>query len=523
MELFVIPNTDKLIIWDTTAPGATEKPGGYAMGSGSLFINTTTWTAEVFNGTAFGQEGETATGVYRWSYDSTDYVTLTITNAGTATFNHVSGGTAGFIFSNPVSINASALNFTGSVTYGVNFNNATPVFTASTGRGNAFFRVGDWYTQKDVTLTADHWVPVQVNIKNLGTAAFDIAGIRSRVDTGANTAGNHNNLQLRQKYAHNVCAGSNVQASISIDAAVTVQQLGGAGTPGSIVCGYFAVDGAYGITKAGSNDCSVLVAVNNNTAATSVDNVAVLMQNGTGSTVSEILNVVCEHGTATSGITIENTATGTAITTALTMVGVSKVIIAGTSSVPLVNDTVSPKFIQQYTDCGATSGESIGVYLRHYVTGAGGSGIALRAFGTVSDVAAVDARGAHISLNFGATGTVTGSGQALTTTLHIANQATQAGTLSAITTEIFSDGSTSDPSGASLACIRMSNAGSAKDDVDDDCVALNFDSGWTIGDGNMIAKDNSPGTTPNAVYSIKVRMPDGELGYLYVGTTALTA
>jgi len=62
-------------------------------------------------------------------------------------------------------------------------------------------------------------------------------------------------------------APDRIAASISIDAAVTVQQLGGAGTPGSVLCGYFAVDGAYGITKAGDNDCSVLVAVNNNTYA----------------------------------------------------------------------------------------------------------------------------------------------------------------------------------------------------------------------------------------------------------------
>jgi hypothetical protein len=202
---------------------------------------------------------------------------------------------------------------------------------------------------------------------------------------------------------------------------------------------------------------------------------------------------------------------------------VSRILDAGTSSDKVICDTASTKFISIYTDCGALSGTAIAEYLRLYVTGTGGSGQALRAFCTVENVTGINAYGAHISLNFGDSGKVSGSGQALTTTLHIPNTATQSGTLSAITTEINTDGSTSDPSGASLSCIRMSQMGDAKDDVDDDCVAINFDSGWTIADGNMIAQDGSPTTTPNAVYSVKCRMPDGALAYLYLGTDALTA
>jgi len=104
---------------------------------------------EAFNGSAFGQEGETALGVYRLSYDTAAYMTITQADGGGVTFNSVSDGTAGFTFSDPVSINASALNFTGTLVYGINFNDTTPTFTASTGRGNAFIRVGDWYTQKN--------------------------------------------------------------------------------------------------------------------------------------------------------------------------------------------------------------------------------------------------------------------------------------------------------------------------------------------------------------------------------------
>ncbi len=203
---------------------------------------------------------------------------------------------------------------------------------------------------------------------------------------------------------------------------------------------------------------------------------------------------------------------------------VARVLSAGSSSSDAVtDDTASAVFYRQYTDCGATSGTSQGMYVRHYITGEGGSGQALRAFGSVQNVAAVDARGAHISLNFGATGTVSGSGQALTTTLHIADQATQSGTLSAITTEIYSDGDTSDPAGATLSCIRMSQAGgTGKADVDTDCNAFHFDSGWTVGDGKMIAKDGSPAAMGNCVYTIRVMMPDG-LGYIPVLAAPVTA
>ena len=199
------------------------------------------------------------------------------------------------------------------------------------------------------------------------------------------------------------------------------------------------------------------------------------------------------------------------------------IIKAGTSSARVTEDTPDMKFISLCLDDGATSGEAIGIYDRLYVTGAGGSGTALRAFCTVENVEAVNARGAHISLSFGASGTVTGSGQALTTTLHIPDDATQGGHLSAITTEIYSDGDTSDPAGSTLSCIRMSNAGGAgKDDVDDDCAAIHFDAGWTVGDGNMIAV-KAAAAAPDVTHSIRIRLPDGSAAYLYAGATALTA
>ncbi len=199
-------------------------------------------------------------------------------------------------------------------------------------------------------------------------------------------------------------------------------------------------------------------------------------------------------------------------------------VVMGTDGANVVDDDADTKFFSMYTDCGATSGEARGIYCKLNGTGAGGSITAARLYGSVVDVAQVDARGAHISLDLGASGTVSGSGQAMTATMMLSNAATQSGTLSAITAEIYSPDAATDPSGCSLAAMRFSNVGSAKDDVDDDCVAFYWDAGWTIGDANMIAKDTTPTTIAgNVNYTIKVRMPDGALGYIPIMSAPVTA
>ncbi len=179
----------------------------------------------------------------------------------------------------------------------------------------------------------------------------------------------------------------------------------------------------------------------------------------------------------------------------------------GTSSAPLVEDNASVKFVSRYTDCGATSGDSRGTYLRHYITGAGGGGECLRIFTTVDDVEAATAHGAHISLNFGDEGSLTGLGAAVRATLHIPNQAwgSSGGTLAAIQAEIWSDGSDSDPAGlTSLSFIRFVVGGDTDGDDDVETDAVLFDlSGFTSGG---IWTD----TTSNAADEfIKVRTPSG--------------
>ena len=159
----------------------------------------------------------------------------------------------------------------------------------------------------------------------------------------------------------------------------------------------------------------------------------------------------------------------------------------GTSTTPVQTSSGSVNFLGYWVQTSATSGDVRGLYMRLFFTGIGGPGEAARLFSTVSNVVASTVRGAHISLDFAATGTVTGLGAALECTLHIPNQGTQSGTMAAIKLAINSDGSTSDPSGAALSYIRVDNQGDATGgiDVDDDVYLFDIQ-GHTIGNGNLV-------------------------------------
>lgn len=168
----------------------------------------------------------------------------------------------------------------------------------------------------------------------------------------------------------------------------------------------------------------------------------------------------------------------------------TSILTAGTGTSDLVTTaTANVKFLRFYLENSATSGDNRGMYLRLLLSGAGGGGEAARIFTTCNDIAAGTAHGAHISLNFADTGSVTGLGVAMRATLHIPDDAGWApGTISAIQAEIFSDGAASDTDGAtSVAFIRVVNGGNASGvaDVDDDAMLLHI-SGGTIGAGNMV-------------------------------------
>jgi hypothetical protein len=207
----------------------------------------------------------------------------------------------------------------------------------------------------------------------------------------------------------------------------------------------------------------------------------------------------------------------------------SKILVAGTGSGAnaITDDTASVKFMQVYCDCGATSGTSVGFYIREYLTGTGGSNAVIRGYSDVVGVAASTAQGCQISLGFGestTTGSVTGLGVGGRFQIGLADVAYPGtGTLAVIQSEIYSFGASADPSGNNIAMFRVVNDGhqDGKDDVDDDAVLFSF-AGWTSGSAHLYTKAASPTTTPSAAYSIKCKMPDGVIAYLYLGTSAVT-
>jgi len=127
----------------------------------------------------------------------------------------------------------------------------------------------------------------------------------------------------------------------------------------------------------------------------------------------------------------------------------------GTSSGRAQANAASRNFLSFYFENFATSGDNRGMYLRMYHSGAGAGGEAARLYTTVNNVAAGTAHGAHISLGFASTGTVTGLGVASRNTLHIANQATQAGTMAATQAELYADGSAAALAGTDVTLLRF--------------------------------------------------------------------
>jgi len=178
----------------------------------------------------------------------------------------------------------------------------------------------------------------------------------------------------------------------------------------------------------------------------------------------------------------------------------------GNSTTRYVTSVANARFFDFNFENSATSGDNRGMYLRLYHTGAGGGGEALRVFSTVADVAAATVHGAHISLNFGTSGTVTGQGIAMRATLHMPATALASNvTMSAVQAEIYSDAATSDPGGSTLlSYFRAVNGGDATGgaDVDDDAVLFDIQ-GHTIATGNMVAAST---TETNYSHSIKVRV-----------------
>lgn len=121
----------------------------------------------------------------------------------------------------------------------------------------------------------------------------------------------------------------------------------------------------------------------------------------------------------------------------------------GTGAAPVVSSSANVNFLEhRFSSTTTTAASDVrGYYLRLYIDGSTtGGGEALRAFTTVN-ASIGTAHGAHISLNFGASGAVSGQAIAGRNTLHLPS-GTATGTLAPLQGEIYLDAADSAPSAA---------------------------------------------------------------------------
>lgn len=136
----------------------------------------------------------------------------------------------------------------------------------------------------------------------------------------------------------------------------------------------------------------------------------------------------------------------------------------GTTTTRLKTDEANKNFLGFFLESEATSGDARGAYIRLYFSGAGGSGEALRAYGTVNNVTAATGgtvNGAHISLSVtGSSGKISGAGNALRATLELGANVDPGGTLAVIRADSNLDNAATVP--ATLAYIALGNVGTKK-------------------------------------------------------------
>lgn len=246
---------------------------------------------------------------------------------------------------------AKGVEFVGSYTQAIDFSGITPAYaaytTAGTGsRNRAFIGIGTWDAPMSITNASDHFVPIQVNIKNDGNVAFDVAAARFRVDTnGATALASHNVLELRAKVAHNVAASAVVQASADYSAAVSI-------TTGEVAIGYFSLDGVGAITLPGSNCASALIgSVTNTGTFVGTANIAYLRTAASTAITNGIL--MSNLGTMTNAINLTTDAAVTNLINIGAVTNVTNLIKFNAVAGCLVAKDVVPGTVSSNTSLGA--------------------------------------------------------------------------------------------------------------------------------------------------------------------------
>jgi hypothetical protein len=175
---------------------------------------------------------------------------------------------------------------------------------------------------------------------------------------------------------------------------------------------------------------------------------------------------------------------------------------AGTAAAPYTSSLAGKNFLGFWTKSTATSGDSRGLYLRHYISGAGGAGDACRIFATAT--AAVSASGsmtgAHITAAVATGGSIGGQATAVRATFQADTGTTPGGTLSSLICESYVASGVSLPT--SHAFIRF---------VDTGTVAFTrLFSVPNVASGGLFAAH----TTQTMTHSLRIRTEGGTVYYL---------
>lgn len=239
-----------------------------------------------------------------------------------------------------------------------------------------------------------------------------------------------------------------------------------------------------------------------------------------GDTTGDVLTLQGNSADATEKITITGN-TGIDIGGTLTLDKVSwegflsgaaaasgLLLGVGTTANPATTSTADAKFVELRCQTTATSGDNRLMYLRYDQNGAGGGGECLRAF-TKATAALGTARGAQISLDVDAAGSVTGLGVGLDGQLAINDALPAGGTYFATQSEMYM-AATADVSAVTSHAIHSIIANGDGTAVATVKHALAFKG--AEGTGNMIYNNNSSGATESNG-SIAILVDEGS-GYV---------
>jgi hypothetical protein len=162
----------------------------------------------------------------------------------------------------------------------------------------------------------------------------------------------------------------------------------------------------------------------------------------------------------------------------------------GTNTQPITTATAGVNFVDFRTKTtDATGADSRGLYWRHYLGGASGSGESARLYTTVDAAGAVAAHGSHMSVSFGTSGTLTGQAAAARATLQVPNKSL-GGTAAAVYAELSADGASS-TIGGNVSFLRAVLAGNATGAAAiEDAAALIRVEGGTNASGNVVGALN---------------------------------